>query len=303
MRKPYKGYSPKTPSSKEGGKSASAFYASRGKPRRESAPKQEYSVKPSPVKEKEQKPQESWGGVANWYDTHLEDGDTYHTQVILPNLLRVLALKKSERVLDLACGQGFFARSFSDAGAKVTGADIAPELISIAVEETPTGIEYFVASADKLTFADDATYDTVVCVLAIQNIKDMRAVFAEANRVLKPDGRFVLVVNHPAFRIPKSTSWGWDPEAKVQYRRVDKYLSPSSVSIDMHPGTKNSEKTISFHRSLQDFFKTFSGTNFSVTKLEEWISHRTSEKGPRQKSEDIARREIPLFMLLEAKKI
>ena len=71
----------------------------------------------------------------------------------------------------------------------------------------------------------------------------------------------------------------------------------------MHPGMKDSEETISYHRSLQDFFKAFSKSNLAVTRLEEWISHKKSEQGPRQKAEDLARKEIPLFLMLEAKKL
>jgi hypothetical protein len=38
-----------------------------------------------------------------------------------------------------------------------------------------------------------------------------------------------------------------------------------------------------------------------VTMLEEWNSHRKSEPGPRAKAEDLARKEIPLFLCLVAK--
>ena len=41
---------------------------------------------------------------------------------------------------------------------------------------------------------------------------------------------------------------------------------------------------------------------FAIAKLEEWISHKRSERGPRQSAEDISRKEIPLFLMLEAKK-
>ena len=69
----------------------------------------------------------------------------------------------------------------------------------------------------------------------------------------------------------------------------------------MHPGEEKGEQTISYHRSLQDFFKALSKNNFAVSKLEEWISHRESQEGPRQKAEDIARKEIPLFLMLETR--
>jgi hypothetical protein len=37
-------------------------------------------------------------------------------------------------------------------------------------------------------------------------------------------------------------------------------------------------------------------------RLEEWISHKKSEKGTRQLAEDVARKEFPLFMALELRK-
>lgn len=91
----------------------------------------------------------SWGEVASWYDAHLNEADTYHEKVILPNLLRLIDAKPTDAILDLACGQGFFTRAIKKTGAKVEGVDIAPELIAIAKAESPL-IPYHVASADKL---------------------------------------------------------------------------------------------------------------------------------------------------------
>ena len=38
----------------------------------------------------------SWGSVAEWYDDYLGNEDSYQSNVIAPNLLRILALKKGE---------------------------------------------------------------------------------------------------------------------------------------------------------------------------------------------------------------
>ena len=73
----------------------------------------------------------------------MQKEDTYHAKVILPNLLRMAGIKKGERVLDLGCGEGFFAREMAKAGAQVAGTDIAKELILRAREKG--GAEYFVA--------------------------------------------------------------------------------------------------------------------------------------------------------------
>lgn len=238
--------------------------------------------------------------MADWYGDYLEKPDSYHAQVILPNLLRMLALKKSDTVLDLACGEGFFAREFAKSGAKVIGADISPELIAKA-KAAGGPILYKVAPATKLAFAKDKEFTAVACVLALQNIEDIKAVFKEVRRTLAPGGRLVLVLNHPAFRVLKRSGWGYDDEAKVQYRRIDGYLSAAKIMVDMHPGKKEGPKTVSYHRSLQDFAKALAGAGFAITRLEEWTSHRASQKGPRQAAEDTARKEIPLFMALEVR--
>ena len=54
----------------------------------------------------------SWGKVAAWYDDLLDGDDTYQKKVILPNLKRLAGIQKGDQVLDLGCGQGFFAREF-----------------------------------------------------------------------------------------------------------------------------------------------------------------------------------------------
>ncbi|MEK7538277.1 MAG: class I SAM-dependent methyltransferase [Patescibacteria group bacterium] len=248
----------------------------------------------------------SWNAVAGWYDTMIEkDDDTYQTKVILPNIVRAMGIKEGTKVLDVACGQGFFSRAFRAAGAEVSGVDVATTLIDFAKKQSPKEIRFFVRSAEDLVVFQDGYFDKVVVVLAIQNIEAPHKVFKECVRVLAPGGKLYLVMNHPAFRIPKASAWGFDDEAKTQYRRVDRYMSESKSEIDMNPGRPSGKRgatTISFHRPLQYYFKTLANSGFAVARLEEWLSHRVSEKGPRQDAEDRARKEIPLFLFLEAEK-
>ncbi len=260
----------------------------------------------------------SWGKVAGWYSDLLEKEEgTYQKDLILPNLIRLMEIKKGEAILDLACGQGFFTREFLKAGAKVIGVDVARELIHLANEltkkELPDAkVEFITSPADNISFIKENSIDKIVIVLAIQNIENVAGVFKECQRVLKLKGKIFLVLNHPAFRIPKQSSWEWDPSTgsgqAIQYRRIDQYLSESKIEIQMHPsagsgqapGGRPDEKTISFHRPLQYYFKFLGKNGFAVDKLEEWNSHKKSQPGPRAKAEDKIRKEIPLFMCMEA---
>lgn len=243
----------------------------------------------------------SWGNVANWYNDLIgKDQDSYQKKLILPNLIRLVEAKKEEVIVDLACGQGYFSQEFAKLGARVIGVDISPELINIARQDK--SVEYRVASADKLDFLQNSSVDKTVIILSLQNIENVSDVIREVSRVLKPKGKLYLVLNHPTFRIPKASSWGWD-DTKIQYRRLDAYLSESKEAIQMHPGDNPREKTTSFHRPLQFYFKALGKNNLFVSRLEEWSSHRISEPGPKKEAEDTARREFPLFLFIEALRI
>ena len=243
----------------------------------------------------------SWGNEAEWYADHLEERDTYHAKVILPNVERIIASKKGMRVLEIGCGEGFIARALAREGASITACDISPELIEIG-RQKGGGIEYRVSKAEELSWVESHSFDVVLAVLTLQNMERIEDVFMGVAKALKNDGRFIFVLNHPAFRIPKATSWGFDEKGKVQYRRADAYLTPRRETIDMHPGKKGSKSvTYSFHRSLQDYMKALHNAEFAIIRLEEWISHRKSEVGPRAKAEDTSRKEFPLFLMVESK--
>lgn len=244
----------------------------------------------------------SWGGVADWYDDLLSGAETYQQTVILPNLLRLVAPTPTDKILDLACGNGFFSRAWAASGAEVVGVDLSPELIKLAQSRTgpEQKLRFLVAPAEKLPWPDRSV-DKLTCVLALQNIAGVKEALLEVARVLRPGGKFFLVLNHPGFRIPQYSAWGWDESAKVEYRRLDQYLSESQTAIQMHPGADPTATTISFHRPLQYYFKLLGKAGFGVTRLEEWISNRASQPGPRAAAENKARQEFPLFLCLEAR--
>ncbi len=256
-------------------------------------------------------PDTSWGKVADWYNKHLEHGDdTYHLKVIFPNVERILGDVSGKKVLDMACGQGIFSEKLRDTGALVTGVDLGKELIKIAEEKSKTikekgthKVVYHVASSDDLFMLKDASFDIVVCILALQNIENLQKTITEASRVLTSGGTFVCVLNHPSFRNPRKTMWGFNEADDTQYRRVDEYMSESNIKVDMTPGSfKDKKFTVSFHRPLQVYMKALSKSGFAITRLEEWISHKESERGPKKRAEDISRKEIPMFMCIEGKK-
>lgn len=247
----------------------------------------------------------SWGNVAKWYDELIEGSENYQKDLILPNLIRLMNINKDDNILDVACGQGFFVREFSKISKNVIGIDISKELVNIAKEYSINNEKYLVSPSHNLSFLESDSIDKISIILAIQNIEKVSETFKECYSLLKDGSKLYLVLNHPAFRIPKKSDWGFDDKKKIQYRKIEQYMSEQMIKIDMNPGEKDPKKkeyTFSFHRPLQYYFKIFNDYGFRVTKLEEWCSNKTSQNGPKKEIEDRSRKEIPMFMFIELTK-
>jgi ubiquinone/menaquinone biosynthesis C-methylase UbiE len=273
--------------------------------------------------------QTDWQNVSEWYDRLVgERGSEFHQKIVLPGAIRLLDPQPGQRALDIACGQGVLCRLLAERGLSVVGVDAARSLIAAAedreneidhqksrgiptperAEDGPTqprkgsAIEYHVGDARDLSFLPDRSFDAAACLLAIQNIHPINPVFEHAARVLRAGGRLVMVMMHPCFRIPDQSSWGWDEQKKVQYRRVDAYLSPRKTPIVAHPGSRPDVYTWTFHKPLQAYIKSIARAGLAIDALEEWPSHKTSTSGPRAAAENVARNEIPMFLALRAVK-
>jgi ubiquinone/menaquinone biosynthesis C-methylase UbiE len=245
-----------------------------------------------------------WGDVAQWYDQLVgESGSEYHQKVVLPGTMRLLAIQKGEPVIDIACGQGVLCRLLEKNGGEVTGIDAANELIELARQRSQGRIHYQVGDARDTGFLPAGRFAAAACVLAIQNMHPLAPVFDGVARLLQPNGRLVIVMMHPAFRGARETSWGWDEQKKIQYRRVDRYLLPRKAPIVTHPGKSPDAYTWTFHKPIQDYVKSLRQAGLLIDAMEEWPSHKKSSPGPRAGAENRARDEIPMFLAIRARKM
>ncbi|HUD19038.1 MAG TPA: class I SAM-dependent methyltransferase [Patescibacteria group bacterium] len=259
----------------------------------------------------------SWQPVAKWYNKLVSDkGHYYHQHVVIPGVLRLLSLDKSSRLLDVACGQGILGRSVPK-GVSYTGFDIAGSLIAEAkrLDHDPNHT-YIVGDATQALPLGDVKFTHAAMILALQNIEDGDAVITNISKYLLPSGKFVIVLNHPAFRIPRQSSWGIDEGNKLQYRRVNIYMSPLKIPIDMHPGKRRwsparpqtpersdgGRVTWSFHQPISYYAGILAKYGFVIDAMEEWTSDKESE-GKASKMENRSRSEFPLFLAIGAIKL
>lgn len=99
------------------------------------------------------------------------------------------------RILETAAGTGIVTRALTDAApeATIVATDINPAVVGFAAELVQSErVEFQIADAQNLPF-EDAKFDLVVCLFGIMFFPDKIRANAEARRVLRPQGRYIVV--------------------------------------------------------------------------------------------------------------
>jgi ubiquinone/menaquinone biosynthesis C-methylase UbiE len=127
-----------------------------------------------------------------------------------------IGVQPGEDVLDVACGTGNAAIRAAQAGGRVVGVDLTPELLEEGrrlAGEAGAAIEFLEGDAEALPVAD-ARFDVVVSVMGCMFAPRHRVTAAELARVLRPGGRLCVT--------------GWAPEGAVgqMFKLLGSYMPP-----------------------------------------------------------------------------
>ncbi|MDA5094904.1 methyltransferase domain-containing protein [Aliiroseovarius sp. KMU-50] len=108
--------------------------------------------------------------------------------------MRVLSPKSGEKILELGSGNGIFARELAERvrpGGEVIGLDPSEAILEMARHIYPQG-EFIQGDAQDLPF-EDRSFDAVAAAQVFCFLKDVDQALAETYRVLKPQGRVVIL--------------------------------------------------------------------------------------------------------------
>lgn len=255
---------------------------------------------------KKNKPDTSWESSSSWYDKLVDvEGHYYHREVIIPGILTLLKEYPDPNavLLDIACGQGVLARHLPKQ-MKYIGIDASCSLIQSARKKSSSKEhQFFVHNFIHVLQLPKLECTHATCILALQNIPSIPIVLQSTQKHLKKNAPFILVLNHPSFRIPRQSSWGIDHPKKLQYRRVDCYMSSLTVPIQTRPSLKaQSEVTWSFHHPLSTYSALLKEAGFVIDLIQEWCSNKQSQ-GKMATMENRSRKEFPLFLIIIARKL
>src|SRR5690606_26912940 len=240
-----------------------------------------------------------WDAVAHWYQGWMgERGGDFHQKLAIPAVLDLLDLQRGEQVLDLGAGHGVLAPYITRTGAGYTGIDVSTKLILSARRLHGQHGRFLHGDARRLHQVRELMpehFDGIVFLLSIQDMNPLADVLNSAAWVLRPQGRLVILMTHPCFHIPRQSGWGYDEGRRLQYRRIDRYLTPLSVPMKPYTG-KQSGVTISLHRPISVYVNQLVACGLLVDNLREITTHKVGKTRAEQAAND----EIPVFMGLRA---
>jgi SAM-dependent methyltransferase len=176
-----------------------------------------------------------WDRAADPYAAGQAIGrDYYRYEFFGPAHAEMCGDVRGTRLLDVGCGNGYFAREMARRGAHVTGVDISPRMIDHArrlEREEALDIDYLVAdAADLQSVLADEAFDVATSCVALQDMPDAAGVFRAVRSALRPGGRFVASITHPCSDTP-FRRWERDLLGRKRWLCIDRYFEEGPVSF------------------------------------------------------------------------
>ncbi len=233
-----------------------------------------------PMKEKIKK---AYDDLADSYN-NLIDHKPHNAYYDRPNTLKLIGDVKGKSILDAACGPGKYAEILIKKGANVTGFDISPQMIKLARERNSESGVFFVQDlSEPLETLSSASFDIVICALALHYIEDWNITMQEFQRVLKPNGKLIISIEHPFF--------------EYNYFKSEKYFEIEAVNCTWS-GFGKPIQMHSYRRPLGECITPIVNNGFCIDKIVEPKPVKEFEELDPKHYKEL--NEFPAFMCISA---
>jgi ubiquinone/menaquinone biosynthesis C-methylase UbiE len=126
--------------------------------------------------------------------------------------------KKGMHVLDVGCGTGNTLIIYFNEGCNVYGIDSSPAMLNDAIKKLSDHAELRLGIASKMDYSNEC-FDLVISMLSLHEMPKeiLPKVVAEMLRVIKENGRILLIDYHPdGLRFPR----GWMYKALIYFFEI-----------------------------------------------------------------------------------
>lgn len=221
---------------------------------------------------------DAWNANAAYWDDRMGEGNDFVEVLNWPALQRMLDLQPGQRVLDIGCGNGLYARRLAALGAEVVATDFAPEMVARAEARASSGpgtITYRVLDATDeaaLLALGERSFDAAICMMALFDISEIAPLMRALGRLLRPGGRFIFSLMHPCFNNPHIVQVAEQEDragtvVTTYAVKVSGYMTPSIVRGAAIRGQPKPQ--VYFHRPLQVVLGAGFAAGFVLDALEE----------------------------------
>lgn len=156
-----------------------------------------------------------------------------------PIMINWLELKKNEKILDIACGEGSLTLKIAKKGCTVHGIDISFDAIKRAKyvsKQEKIYSSFEVGNAENLPYKNNS-FDKIVCSSSLEHFINDITSLKEMYRVVKPNGLVVLTVDSFTYPIDKRLK-----EIHKNRHRVIKYYSSKTLNESLKKSGFNIKK-------------------------------------------------------------
>lgn len=181
-----------------------------------------------------------------------------------PVLWNFLGNVSGKIILDAGCGTGYLSVQLANKGASLIGIDISEKMIEEATRlcrQSNLTIDFKVDSCSTLSSVLNNSIDIVVSNYVLMDTPDLRLAVESFYRVLRPNGKAVLVFSHPCFD----------------------ELTADEMYFDEFKKTENwgqfKSNFVYFHRPLSQYWKTFKQVGFQIVDFDEPVAQDPNIEG------------------------
>jgi 2-polyprenyl-6-hydroxyphenyl methylase/3-demethylubiquinone-9 3-methyltransferase len=137
--------------------------------------------------------------AARWWDPQGEMRPLHDLNPVRLQYVERAGPLVGRKVLDVGCGGGLLAEAMARKGAKVTGIDLADDLLQVARLHALEGgveVDYLLQSAEQHVVDHAGEYEIVACMEMLEHVPDPTAVIHAMARLVRPGGHvFVSTLN------------------------------------------------------------------------------------------------------------
>lgn len=199
-----------------------------------------------------------------------------HTE--LPTVVALSGNVRAKRILDAGCGPGRHVKKLIAKGARLTCVDISSEMIEIAREHCHNKGEFITADLAQVKFKP-LSFDLIIASLSLMYLKELKPVFKNFSKWLRPRGRLIFSIYHPVRFLHKIPDFDFSKSRKVWI-----HLDGCDVTV------------FNYYHPLENYFGALMTNGFDLRTFKEPVLHKRHKGWP----EDNYR--IPRSIVIEAQK-